>query len=121
MDKFFPRIHANANRPESPRLRRQASNHQAMHFQQIVNGIWIDLFKDCVCGFRVLHFLNFLRRAKHALAVDYVGHLLQRQRVLLDGKRRMNGLKPVLLPEKRVYCTFAHFKVRRDLCYFGDK
>ena len=121
VNERLSRINADLNRSKTPRLSRQPANHQTMHLQQILQGVRIDPLKKRICGLGVLYLFNFLRRTKHAFAVNDVRHLLKGQRILFDGKGRVNGLQSVFLAQKRVDGALTHFKVRGNLGYLGDK
>ena len=87
----------------------QLAHHQSVSLQQIFLFESIQLRHQTVSLDSILHLLDLVWSAQHMFAVEDVCHLLQRKRVVFDGKRRVNGSNLVFLSQhgRRYVATYA--------------
>ncbi len=74
----------------------ESIHHDFVDFPQIIYLIGVQLRSQLICLVRIFHFLDILRRTEDPFPVNDIRHLMQRQRILLDGKRKMNRPNPIL-------------------------
>ena len=75
---------------------RQAAHHHPMRSQKIIYGIGIHGRKMIIDFIGIFYFRNVFGGGKNPLAGKYSGDLLQRKRVLLDCKGRIDGFDAIL-------------------------
>ena len=102
MDEFIAGEHAHAGGTETSGLPDEAIHHKAMRLQQIVHAVRIELTQMLVSFVGVLHLAYVLGRREDTLAVDHIANLFQRERILLDCQRGMDGANSVLPAEGEV-------------------
>ena len=93
-----------------------------MDFEQIVDGVRIECRKQIIRPKSILHFPHFLLRGENALTVQQRRHLIERQAVMLNRQRRMNGTDAVGAMQLRLNRQIAAYRDFLDRrCNFGGK
>ena len=92
MDEALAVVHAGILGTKPPGVFRKAVHHDPVGPKKIVHAVGVKLFHEVVSALGVFDLSNLVGRPKHPFAVDDGGHLIERKAVLLDGKRRVDGL-----------------------------
>ena len=87
--------------PVSSVLLHQLSHHQLVCPQQILLSKGVQLQQQIVSINGILHLFHLIRCTQHTFTLNNGCHLIQRKRIILNGKRRMDSLNPVLFPQLR--------------------
>ena len=95
MNELIPCINADTCIAERTRAHDEPIHHNAMNLEQIVDGVRIERRKQIIRPKSILHFPHFLLRGENALTVQQRCHLIERQAVMLNRQRRMNGTDAV--------------------------
>lgn len=95
MNELIPCINADTCIAECTCAHDKPIHHNAMDFEQIVDGVRIERRKQIISPKSILHFPHFLLRGENALTVQQRSHLIERQAVMLNRQRRMNGTDAV--------------------------
>ena len=113
---------AHAGEAETPRMIHEAVHEQAMRREEVFGRGGGPGLQRLIGGEGIAHFLDVLGRTEHTLAVDHRCHLLQRQRVILDGEGGMNGAQPPTPPQLRRHRRRSlHAEASQRLADLHDK
>ena len=122
MNELIPCINADTCIAECTCAHDKPIHHNAMDFEQIVDGVRIERRKQIVSPKSILHFPHFLLRGENALTVQQRSHLIERQAVMLNRQRRMNGTDAVGAMQLRLSRQIAAYRDFLDRrCNFGGK
>ena len=96
------RVHdAHISAAKLPRLPCQTAYHDTVCLEQVLHIEGGQFIQPLIDLEGVLDLCNVLRRGNDPLAVEHGGHLVQRQRVLLNGQRGINGAYAIRPPQHR--------------------
>ena len=84
MNELIPCINADTCIAECTCAHDKPIHHNAMDFEQIVDGVRIERRKQIIRPKSILHFPHFLLRGENALTVQQRRHLIERQAVMLN-------------------------------------
>ncbi len=122
MNELIPCINADTCIAECTCAHDKPIHHNAMDFEQIVDGVRIERRKQIISPKSILHFPHFLLRGENALTVQQRSHLIERQAVMLNRQRRMNGTDAVGAMQLRLSRQIAAYRDFLDRrCNFGGK
>ena len=122
MNELIPCINADTRIAERTCAHDEPIHHHAMNLEQIVDGVRIERRKQIIGSKSILYFPHFLLRGENALTVQQRRHLIERQAVMLNRQRRMNGTDAVGAMQLRLSRQIAAYRDFLDRrCNFGRK
>ena len=86
---------ADGPRAEHAGFLHKSASHDTVSSQQVVHGVGVKLVQPLVNLISVFDLSNIFGRSQNVLAVQNSGDLFQTQRVLLNGKRTIDGTNTV--------------------------
>ena len=99
VDEFGALINAHPAPAECSRSGAQSLHQGSMGLEKIRHRRGFERFHQLVGHKRVLHLLDLPRQPAHPLAGNDRSNLVETQRVVLDGKRRVNAANAILPPQ----------------------
>ena len=102
MNKLFAFVYADAAASEHTRFAYKLVHQGVVCREQVFCRIRVKAQETLVCFKCVLDLLYFPWLSQYAFSVNNCSHLVERERVVLYGKRGMNRLDSVLAPQLRI-------------------
>lgn len=122
MNDALSLYNAHAAASEAARLFDEGVHHEAVRFQHVQLFQWIEGLHERVCLGCVLNLPDFMGRAQHPLAVQDGGDLFEREGIVLDGQRGVDGANLVLpLQLYRDVIPVGHLHATNQLAYLSQQ
>jgi hypothetical protein len=121
MNNLCPIKHSNITASKTTGLVYQTRGHQFMSFQEVFRAIRVKSQNLIICSVGIFYSFNVVLFAGNQFAIDNIRHFINRERIVLDCKRRINCPNTILPVQLDITTeTGAIFKLSDSLSYFGQ-